>query len=89
MLLLEKPGVVKYQRMEFGVVTLSFFSVRQSWWNRQFPALSCAHVLQTFIPTLHRLLDTKCEPHRIFVSVLAAANGDNNAPLHSGDGKQL
>lgn len=93
MLLCEKPGMVKYWRMEFGgfrVVTFSFFSICQSWGNRQFPALSCAHVLQTFIPTLHRLLDPKCEPYWIFVSIFAAANGEKNASqLHSGDGKQL
>lgn len=91
MLLCEKAGMVKYKRMEFGVfrvVTLSFISIRQSWWNYQFPALSCAHVLQTFIPTLHHLLDPKCEPYWIFVSIFAAANGENNAS-HYGDGKQL
>lgn len=79
--------------MEFGVfrvVTFSFFSIRQSWWNCQFPALSCAHVLQTFIPTLHRLLDPECEPYWIFVSIFAAASGEKDASqLHSGDGKQL
>lgn len=74
----------------FGVVTFSFLSIGQSWWNCQFPALSCAHVLQTFIPTLHRLLDPKCEPDWIFVSIFAAANSENDASqLHSGDGKQL
>lgn len=74
----------------FYGVTFSFFSIRQYWRNCQFPALSCAHVLQTLIPTLHRLLDPKSEPYWIFISIFAAASGcyNNALQLHSEDWKQ-
>lgn len=74
----------------FYGVTFAFLSIRQCWRNCQFPALSCAHILQTFIPTLHRLLDPKSEPYWIFISIFAAASGyyNNASQLHSKDKKQ-
>lgn len=60
-------------------VTFSFLSICQCCRNCEFPALSCAHVPQPFIPTLHHLLDPKCEPYWMLISILAAANGYNDA----------
>lgn len=70
--------------------TFSLLSIRQCWRNGQFPALSCAHVLQTLIPSLHRFLDPKSEPYWILISIFAAASGryNNALQLLSEDWKQ-
>lgn len=53
--------------------TFSFLAIRQRWRDGQFSALSCAHVLQTFIPTLEHFFDPKSEPYWISIPILAAA----------------
>lgn len=60
-------------------VTFSFLSIAQRWRDGQFPALSCAHVLQTHIPTLQYFLNPKSEPYRIFISIFTAAQSHKDA----------
>lgn len=53
-------------------VTFSFLAICQRWRYSQLPALPCAHVLQTLIPTLEHLSDPQGKPHRVFIPMFAA-----------------
>lgn len=64
-------------------VTFSFLSIAQRWRDGQFPALSCAHALQTLIPTLQYFLKPKSEPYWIFISIFTAAQSHKDASRFS------
>lgn len=54
--------------------TFALFAICESWRDGQFPLLPCTHALKTLVPTLDHLTDPQRKPHRVFVSMMAAAN---------------